>query len=137
MAQSLVLIPTNTKMESNGDGAALDISASPTRTFLCLLTVADQMEQESLDVSIYGSTDGASWTPKPLLKLPQQFYRGRTKMILDLSHRLEIKFIRARWELTRWGRGAPLPMFVAGLELSEIPAMSSTTQAKGAATAIG
>lgn len=137
MPQSLVLIPANTKMESNGDGASFDISASPTRTFLCLLTVADQMEQESLDVSIYGSADGATWAPKPLLKLPQQFYRGRTKMVLDLSHRPEIKFIRARWELNRWGRGAPLPMFVAGLDLSEIPAMSSTTQAQGAATAIG
>lgn len=133
----LTLIPHDTKMESNGDGASFDISASPTRTFLCLLSVADQMEQESLDVSIYGSADGATWTPKPLLKLPQQFYRGRTKMVLDLSHRPEIKFIRARWEVNRWGRGAPLPMFVAGLELSEIPAMSSTAQVKGAATAIG
>jgi hypothetical protein len=58
-------------------------------------------------------------------------------MVLDLSHRPEVKFIRAHWELNRWGRGAPLPMFVAGLELSEIPSMSSGTQAKGAATAIG
>jgi hypothetical protein len=45
-------------------------------------------------------------------------------MVLDLSLRPEIKFIRARSELNRWGRGAPLPMFVAGLELVEIPPMS-------------
>jgi hypothetical protein len=131
MPQSLVLIPANTKMESNGDGASFDISASATRTFFCLLTVADQLEQESLDVSIYGSVDGEQWTPKPLLKLPQQFYRGRTKMVLDLSYRPEVKFIRARWELNRWGRGAPLPMFVAGLELSEIPTMTREASAKG------
>jgi hypothetical protein len=118
-------------MESNGDGASFDISASATRTFFCLLTVADQLEQESLDVSIYGSVDGEQWTPKPLLKLPQQFYRGRTKMVLDLSYRPEVKFIRARWELNRWGRGAPLPMFVAGLELSEIPTMTREASAKG------
>jgi hypothetical protein len=133
----LTLIPPDTKMESNGDGASFDISASATRTFLCLLTVADQIEQESLDVSIYGSADGEKWTSKPLLKLPQQFYRGRTKMVLDLSVRPEIKFIRARWELTRWGRGAPLPMFVAGLELAEVPPMSSETAARGASTASG
>lgn len=131
MPQSLVLIQANTRMESNGDGASLDISASATRTFLCLLTVGDQLEQESLDVSIYGSADGEKWTPKPLLKLPQQFYRGHTKMVLDLSLRPEIKFIRARWELNRWGRGAPLPMFVAGLELTEVPAMSHGSAAKG------
>jgi hypothetical protein len=131
----LTVIPPNTKMESNGDGTSFDISSSATRTFLCLLTVEDQVEQESLDVSIYGSTDGTTWTPKPLLKLPQQFYRGNTKMVLDLSFRPEVKFIRARWELNRWGRGAPLPMFVASLELTEVPAMSRETPGRSAVTA--
>ncbi len=123
----LDLIPANTRLETNGDGAAFDISASATRTFLCRLTISDQIEQESLDLSIWGSADGESWTKKPLLKLPQQFYRGTTKMILDLSLRPETKFIRARWELFRWGRVAPTPMFVAGLELAEIPPMSRET----------
>ncbi len=132
----LTLIPPNTKMEANGDGEAFDVSTSSTRTFLCLLTVTDQMEQESLDVSIHGSADGATWTPKPLLKLPQQFYRGHSKMILDLSLRTKIRFIRARWELNRWGRGAPLPMFVAGLELTEVPPMSRETPGKSAAMAV-
>jgi len=115
-SSSLNLIPADTRMEANGDGASFDISESATRTFLCRLSVTDQMEQESLDVSIFGSSDGETWTKKPLLKLPQQFYRGTTKMVLDVSLRPEIKFIRARWELTRWGRGAPTPMFEAGLE---------------------
>ena len=114
-------------MEANGEGAAFDISASPSRTFLCRLTVTDQIEQESLDVSIWGSPDGETWTKKPLLRLPQQFYRGTTKLILDLSLRPEIKFIRARWELFRWGRVSPIPMFVAGLDLEEIPPMSRET----------
>ena len=129
----LQLIPEHSRLEANGNGAAFDISASATRTFLCLLTVREQIEQESLDVSIYGSTDGGNWTKKPLLKLPQQFYRGKTKLVLDLSLRPEIKFIRARWDLTRWGRGAPLPMFVAGLELVEIPSMSGQTPTKDTA----
>ena len=122
-------------MEASGDGAPFDISSSASRTFLCLLTVADQLEQESLDVSIYGSADGAIWTPKPLLKMPQQFYRGHTKMVLDLSLRPEIKFIRAKWELNRWGRGAPLPMFVAGLDVSEVPPMSGETPGKNLSVA--
>ena len=135
MSTKINLLPPNTKMEANGDGASFDISSSATRTFLCLLNVADQLEQESLDVSIYGSPDGTTWTPKPLLKLPQQFYRGHTKMVFDLSMRPEIKFIRARWEVNRWGRGAPLPMFVAGLELTEVPEMSRQTPGKGAPVA--
>src|SRR6516162_3339435 len=135
MPTNLTLIPANTKMEANGDGASFDISSSASRTFLCLLTVADQLEQESLDISIHGSPDGATWTAKPLLKLPQQFYRGHTKMVLDLSLRPDIKFLRARWELNRWGRGAPLAMFVAGLELTEVPPMSRETPGKSAAMA--
>ena len=78
-------------------------------------------------MSIWGSADGETWTKKPLLKLPQQFYRGTTKLILDLSLRQETKFIRASWELNRWGRVAPTPVFVAGLELEEIPPMSRET----------
>jgi hypothetical protein len=135
MANHLQLIPENTRMETSADGAAFDISASATRTFLCRLTVTDQIEQESLDVSIWGSTDGETWTKKPLLKLPQQFYRGTTKMILDLSLRPEIKFIRARWDLNRWGRVAPTPLFVAGLELADIPPMSRETPTKRIALA--
>jgi hypothetical protein len=131
----LTLIPRNTKMEANGNGDSFDVSRSSTRTFLCVLIVTDQLEQESLDVSIYGSVDGATWTSKPLLKLPQQFYRGHAKMVLDLSLRPDIKFIRARWELNRWGRGAPLAMFVAGLELTEVPPMSRETPGKSAAMA--
>ena len=127
MPTTLDLVPHGTRMETNGDGAALDISASATRTFLCRLAVTDQIEQESLDVSIWGSADGETWSKKPLLMLPQQFYRGTTKMILDLSLRPETKLIRARWELFRWGRVAPTPMFVAGLELDEIPPMSRET----------
>ena len=127
MPTILNLVPPNTRMDANGDGAVFDISAIATRTFLCRLTVNDQIEQESLDVSIWGSADGETWTKKPLLKLPQQFYRGTTKMVLDLSLRPETKFIRARWELNRWGRVAPIPMFVAGLELAEIPPMSRET----------
>ncbi|HYL85975.1 MAG TPA: hypothetical protein VE263_17240 [Candidatus Angelobacter sp.] len=134
---TLHLIPPETKMEANGDGTAFDVSGSATRTFLCVLTVNDQIEQESLDVSIFASADGENWTKHPLLKLPQQFYRGRTKLVLDLSHRPEVKFIRARWELNRWGRGAPLPMFVAGLELEEVPAMSRNAVNQGAATIAG
>jgi len=117
-------------MEASADGQAFDISASASRTFLCRLTVTSQIEQESLDVSIWGSADGENWTKRPLLKIPQQFYCGTTKMVLDLSLRPEVKFIRARWDLNRWGRVAPTPMFVAGLELIEVPPMSRETPTK-------
>ena len=130
MPLELAIIPPQTKLESNGDGQAFDISATTTRTFLCELTLTEQIEQESLEISVWGSADGQNFGKKPYLKIPQQFYRGTTKMVLDLSLRPEVRFLRARWELNRWGRVAPTPMFVAGLTLTEIPPMSQDTPTK-------
>jgi len=130
MPTKLELIPADTRMEASGDGASFNISESASRTFICRLTVTDQLEQESLEVSIWGSADGETWPKKPLLKLPQQFYRGTTKMVLDISLRPEVKFIRAHWDLNRWGRVAPTPMFVAGLEIVEVAPMSRETPTK-------
>jgi len=137
MPMQLQLIPADTRMEASADGASFSISESATRTFLCRLIVTDQIEQESLDVSIWGSADGETWPKRPLLKLPQQFYRGTTKLVLDLSLRPEVKFIRARWDLNRWGRVAPTPMFVAGMDLAEIPPMSRETPTKRLVLAAG
>ena len=123
MAMDLYLIPPGTTVETNGDGEKVVVSSSATRTFFCLLLITQQIEQESLDVSIWGSEDGENWGIHPILKLPQQFYRGETRAVLELSFRPEVKFIRARWELNRWGRVAPLPMFQMALHLTEMPAM--------------
>jgi hypothetical protein len=130
MAIQFDLIPQRTRVTGNGDGAAQDVSGNPTRTFLCTLEIFEQIEQESLDVSIWGSADGENWGAKPLLKIPQSFYRGHVNQILDLTVRPEVKLIRARWELTRWGRVAPTPMFVIGLHFEEVPAFAQA----GAAT---
>lgn len=123
MAMEFDLIPQDTLVKENGYGAAVDIRASQTRTFFCVMNITDQIEQESVDVSIWGSADGENWGAQPILKLPQQFYRGETRAVLELTLVPEINFIRAGWELNRWGRVAPLPMFVLGLSTKEIPAM--------------
>ncbi len=131
----LELVRAGTRTEGNGDGEKFDVLASVTQTFLCTLTITDQLEQESLDISIWGSADGENWGTKPLLKLPQRFYRGETKIILDLTFHREVKFIRPRWELNRWGRVAPTPLFEFGLRLTEIPAMMKGAPAKPAGLA--
>jgi hypothetical protein len=123
MAMEFDLIPQGTLLTENGHGEVVDIRSSATHTFYCLMLIRDQIEQESVDVSIWGSADGENWGKQPLLKLPQQFYRGETRAVLELTLVPEVNFIRAGWDLNRWGRVAPLPMFVLGLHLTEIPAM--------------
>src|SRR5579872_4943543 len=123
MAMEFDLIPQGTLMQENGHGEVVDVRTSGSRTFYCIMQINDQIEQESVDVSIWGSADGENWGVHPILKLPQQFYRGETRAVLDLTMVPEVNFIRAVWDLNRWGRGAPLPAFVLGLHLKEIPAM--------------
>jgi hypothetical protein len=124
------LIPPDTRLTANGEGQAYEIAASETRTFLCSMFIEDQIEQESVDISVWGSADGQDWGKLPLLKMPQRFYRGETRQILDLTLKPEVRFLRAKWELVRWGRVAPHPMFVLGFHLTEVPAFAHTAAAQ-------
>ena len=130
MAVEFDLIPPGTRLTANGEGRPFEISSSQTRTFLCSMEITDQIEQESLDISVWGSADGQDFGKMPLLMMPQRFYRGETRQVLDLSLKPEMRFIRAKYDLTRWGRVAPHPMFVLGFQLSEIPAFTAQTAAR-------
>ncbi len=116
------LVPEKTTVTAKGDGAAVEISAAANRVFLLTLDIVEVIEQESLDVGVFGSADGSAWGEKPLAAFPQKFYRGQHPLLLDLRQQAEIKFLRAHWEVNRWGRGAETPMFEFTVEVREVPA---------------
>jgi hypothetical protein len=116
-----LLVPEKTVATAKGDGPALDIGGASSRIFLLTLDITNIIEQEALDVSIYGSGDGAAWEAKPLIEFPQKFYRGQHPLLLDLTGHAEVKFIRAHWEVNRWGRGTETPMFEFHLAIREVP----------------
>jgi hypothetical protein len=127
-----VLVPSNT-ITAKGDGPAVDVSGAASRVFLLTLEITKIIEQESLDVSIYGSADGAAWSPKPVVAFPQKFYREESPLLLDLTAHPEVKIVRAHWEVARWGRGTETPMFEFGVRIKEIPAdvlKQATAEAK-------
>jgi hypothetical protein len=117
-----LLVPENTVVSAKGDSPALDVSSASSRVFLLTLSIARIIEQESLEVSIHGSADGTTWGAKPAVTFPQKFYSGETPLLLDLTAHLDVKFVRAHWEVARWGRGTETPMFEFSLRLKEIPA---------------
>ena len=130
------LVADKTLVNAKGDGTAVDVSAAANRVFLLSLNITNIVEQESLDVSIYGSADGAAWGPKPLTNFPQKFYRAQHPLLLDLTAHPEIKFVRAHWEVGRWGRGSEIPMFEFHVTLKEVPAdilKEATAEAKALA----
>lgn len=117
----LILVPANTRVTAKGDGTAVDISAAANRIFLVTLSITKIIEQEALDVSVYGSADGTTWAPKSMAAFPQKFYSGESPLLLDVSAQPEINFVRAHWEVNRWGRGTETPMFEFGLTMKAVP----------------
>jgi len=128
----VVLVPPQTVATAKGDGVAADVSGASSRVFLVTLAITKIIEQESLGVSIFGSVDGAAWEAKSLAAFPQKFYCEESPLLLDLSAHPEVKFVRAHWEVARWGRGTETPMFEFGVTLREVPAdiLKETAQHK-------
>ena len=116
------LVPQSTVVSAKGDGPAADLSRSANRVFLLSLEITNIVEQEAIDVSIYGSSDGSTWGAKPIASFPQKFYRAEHPLLLDLTQQPDVKFVRAHWEVNRWGRGTEVPMFEFQLSLKEVPA---------------
>jgi hypothetical protein len=132
----MILVPAQTAVTAKGDGAAVDVSGASNRVFLVTLSITRIIEQESLDVSIYGSSDGSTWDAKSLAAFPQKFYTEEAPLLLDLSGHAEVKFVRAHWEVARWGRGTETPMFEFGVTMKEVPAdtlKEATAEAKALA----
>jgi hypothetical protein len=117
-----ILVPAGTAVSAKGDGPAVDVSRAGTRVFLVTLDITKIIEQESLDVSVFGSSDGATWGAKSIAAFPQKFYCEETPLLLDLTAHQDVKFVRAHWEVARWGRGTETPMFEFGVSMKEIPA---------------
>ncbi|HWR52035.1 MAG TPA: hypothetical protein VN428_13060 [Bryobacteraceae bacterium] len=104
------IIPEGTIRE-DAEGPEISLGASQGKPVLLTLGITRIIEQESLDVSIWGSKDGADWGAKPLISFPQKFYCGTYQLLLDLAQHPEITRLRAKFKVARWGRGEPKPLF--------------------------
>ena len=114
------LVPVDTKVESSGQGTPLELGGLAGQTLLLVMRIEEALEQESLHVSIWGSADGQNWGPQALFWFPQRFYGGVTPAALDLRQRPDIKFLQARWEVNRWGRGIPRSYFKFAVEIQQV-----------------
>jgi hypothetical protein len=108
------LLPETTIREG-GAGPVLTLGDRAGNSLLITLGITRIIEQESLDVSIFGSADGTDWGAKPLAAFPQKFYCGTYQIVLDLAAHPEVTHIRAQWQASRWGKGDPKPLFGAYL----------------------
>ncbi|MBL0161438.1 MAG: hypothetical protein IPP47_30840 [Bryobacterales bacterium] len=98
-------------VRQNGSGPAIDLGEQAGGVLAVTLGVNRIIEQESLDVSIWGSVDGQVWSDKPIAAFPQKFYCGTYSLLVDLTDQPDVRYLRADWKMNRWGRGEPTPLF--------------------------
>jgi hypothetical protein len=104
------LLPETTVREA-GTGPEIGLADQQGGSVILTLGITRIIEQESLDVSIWGSVDGADWGAKPVISFPQKFYCGTYQLLVDLSKHPDVKKLRAKWAVNRWGKGDLKPLF--------------------------
>ena len=104
------LLP-ETHVEKDGSGPTLELGSEASAPIALTLGINKILEQESLDVSIWGSADGQDWGTKPLMAFPQKFYQGVYTILLDLGAKPDVRHLQARWKVARWGVGPTTPSF--------------------------
>jgi hypothetical protein len=88
------------------------------KPLLLTLGITRVLEQESLDVSIWGSADGEQW--RQIAAYPKKFYCGSYLLLVDLARETHIRYLRVQWRMGRWGETEPGPIagfYVAAEEL--------------------
>ena len=95
------------------DGASDEIALGNAsgRPLLLTLGITRILEQESLEITVFGSSDGERWEIKPLAKFPPKFYCGLYSILLNLGSRADVRFLRVHWKMSRWSKRESMPMF--------------------------
>jgi hypothetical protein len=96
---------------ADGKGPSIELAALRGKLLVLTLDIDRIIEQESLGVSIWGSTNGTDWGREALAYFPRKFYCGMYSILLNLSQRPDIRYARVQWTMNRWGKGDPSPMF--------------------------
>ena len=100
-----------TTVREAGTGPAADLGEVRGQTLIVTFGITRIIEQESIDLSIWGSADGADWGARPVATFPQKFYCGTYQILVDLTDHPDVRHLRAKWGVNRWGKGDPKPLF--------------------------
>ncbi len=96
---------------SDGKGPEMSLGSKQGKLLVLTLGITRILEQESLEVSVWGSADGENWGSRPLATFPPKFYCGIYSILLNLVSSQDVQFVRVQWKMSRWSRQEFTPMF--------------------------
>ena len=107
-------------VKNDGVGPIIALDILRGEQVVVTLRIDDVLEHEGLAISIWGSTSGTDWEPRPLLVFPQKSYCGVYATILNLAKNPTIRFLRVKWTMSRWAQRDSDLMFGFFVSLKEI-----------------
>src|SRR5271154_3921711 len=105
-----LLVPENIAT-TDGAGPAVELSPDPGKLIILTLSIDRVLEQEALQVSVWGSEDQQNWGLRPLTSFPPKCYCGIYSQLLNLSKHPGVRYVRAEWKVSRWSKPAGDPLF--------------------------
>lgn len=103
----LFLVEETTVRES-GESAVFDVSEHAKQNLLLTFGITHAVEQESIGITIHGSSDGFTWKPRPLVSFAPKSYCGTYQLILP---RCEARYLKVVWQVARWSQNGSRPYF--------------------------
>ena len=117
MTEAFLLPETN--LREAGAGPELCLGEAGAGLLNVTVRITRATERESLEVSIWGSSNGVEWGSQPLAKLPRRFYCGTYHSAIDLSGS-STKYLKAQWRVDRWASGGEKPLFTMAMSVRGI-----------------
>ena len=94
---------------SDGKGPEIDLGTKQGKLLVLTLGITTILEQESLEVSVWGSSDGVNWGSRPLATFPPKFYCGIYSILLNMASRPDVQFVRVQWRMSHWSKREASP----------------------------
>lgn len=105
-----LLVPEHIE-NTNGVGPVVELGSDREKLMILTLAIDRVLEQEALQVSIWGSPDNQDWGPRPLTSFPPKSYCGVYSQLLNMARHGEVRYLRAEWRMSRWAKPWDAPMF--------------------------
>jgi hypothetical protein len=105
---------------NDGFGPVIDLGTLAGKLLVVTLGIHDVVEQEGLNISVWGSKSGTDWGPRPLVVFPLKSYCGVYGTILNLTKNPDVQFLRVKWTMSRRAQRESDLMFAFYVSLKEI-----------------
>lgn len=113
----------------DGLGSVIELGDLGGKLLVVTLGINDVVEQEGLEISIWGSAGSSDWGTRPLLTFPQKSYCGVYATILNLTRKPAIRFLRVQWTMSRRAELDSDLLFGFYVSLEEVHSEASTAVA--------